>query len=193
MAKTGRCKKIDRAIWRNAKAGEIQISMHRTMKKKITHQEAGRKTVQGRSSAAEQASLSLSSAKLVGKRHFTLQWSPRLVGWGWAIVGCMRSGVSSIHGCVAGLAIARMGLTILRGHWSVLVYAHPQFIPKSGWKYDTQLNKKLLAWNQFWSVHPAHCSLFYRENTDDIMSNSKNLEKMAISTLHFKKEFCNLT
>lgn len=66
------------------------------------------------------------------RQGHTLLGGPRLVGRGGAVVGRERSGVPPIQGRVAGLAVARVGLTVLGGHGSVLVYIHPQFIPESG-------------------------------------------------------------
>lgn len=63
---------------------------------------------------------------------FTLWRDARLVRRSGAIVGRVGSRVAAVQGGVAGLAVAWLGLAIRRGHWSVLVYIHPQFIPKSG-------------------------------------------------------------
>lgn len=62
----------------------------------------------------------------------TLWRRPRLVGRGWAIVGCVGGGIPPVQGGEVGLAVARVGLAVRRGHWSVLVYIHLQCIPKTG-------------------------------------------------------------
>lgn len=95
------------------------------------------------------------SLKLVQKKTFTLWWSPGLVGWSRAVVGCVGCRVSPIQGCVAGLAVARLGLAIWRGHWSVLVYIHPQFITKSGWDCETIINNYTVSWFNTTLVYPV--------------------------------------
>lgn len=64
--------------------------------------------------------------------RLTLRRRPRLVGRGRAVVGCVGGGIAPVQGGEVGLAIARVGLAVRRGHWSVLVYIHLQFIPKTG-------------------------------------------------------------
>lgn len=64
--------------------------------------------------------------------RLTLWWRPRLEGRGRAIVGCVGGRIPAVQGGEVGLAVARVGLPVRRGHWSVLVYIHLQFIPKTG-------------------------------------------------------------
>lgn len=75
----------------------------------------------------------------VQKLHFTLWRSNRLVGGSRAVVGCVGSCVSAIHWSVTRLAVARLWLAVWGGHWSVLVYIHPQYIPKSGYNCDKDM------------------------------------------------------
>lgn len=58
-------------------------------------------------------------------------WRSGLVGRRWAVVRCVGSVVSPVEGAVPGLSVPGLGLAVRGGHGSVLVYIHPQFIPKS--------------------------------------------------------------
>lgn len=74
--------------------------------------------------------------------RFTLWGNPVLVRRCGAVVGCVRRVISSVEGTVTGLAISGLGLAVRRGHRSVLVYIHPQFIPKSG-----SSNNRVIDWS----------------------------------------------
>lgn len=69
--------------------------------------------------------------------QLTLWWRPWLVGRGRAIVGCVGGRIPPVHGGEVGLAVACVRLAVRRGHWSVLVYIHLQFIPKTGQHTNT--------------------------------------------------------
>lgn len=145
-----------KATWRSERAVEIQISMQRhsavlthTWRRQVGHSKV---TSAWRASQLTWC-LSLSTHS-VQKQRFTLWWRPRLVGWSGAVVGRVGCRVSPIQGRVAGLAVARLGLAVWRGHWSVLVYIHPQFIPKSGWHNHKPFNNLISNSKQ---ISPPGC------------------------------------